>query len=135
VLSHRFKANLDVGLTWVYGTGQALTLASSRFYDARLLDVNFFNGRQAIPELRQYGPRGGFRMAAYHRLDISISWHFENALFLSAGEGVLSVGAYNAYSRKNPFFLFTITDPDGSRQYQQASLFPVLPFISYRFAF
>ena len=74
-------------------------------------------------------------MAAYHRLDISFNWHLQKALLVKSGTGTLSIGAFNAYSRKNPFYLFTTSNPDGSRQYRQASLFPVLPFLAYRFTF
>ncbi len=135
VLTHTLKPNLDLGVTWVYGTGQAITLATGRFIDGRLLDPGYFDGSRSAPELREFGPRGGYRMAAYHRLDIALNWHFEKAFFSNAGQGTLAAGAYNAYSRRNPFYLFTANAPDGSRQYRQASLFPVLPFVSYRFEF
>ncbi len=134
-MTHQFSKKLDAGLTWVYGTGQAITLTTGRFFDGRLVDPGFFNGTRALPELREFGPRGGYRMRSYHRLDFSLNWHFDKAFFAKAGSGTLAVGAYNAYSRKNPFYLFTTREPDGSRQYRQASLFPVLPFVSYRFSF
>ena len=88
-----------------------------------------------MPELRVYGPRGGYRMAAYHRFDVALNWHFDKVVLLGKGESTLSVGAYNLYSRKNPFYLFTARGPGGERLYKQASLFPILPFISYRFHF
>lgn len=135
VLMHQFSDKLDAGLTWVYGTGQAITLTTGRFFDGRLIDAGYFNGAGNLPELREFGPRGGYRMRSYHRLDFSLNWHFDKAFFTKAGKGTLAVGAYNAYSRRNPFYLFTTQEPDGSRQYRQASLFPVLPFISYRFSF
>lgn len=137
VLTHKLSNRLDLGATWVYGTGQAVTLASARFFDGRLLDVRYFDGsgRLRLPELRVYGPRGGYRMASYHRFDVALNWHFGTVLFLGTGESTLSVGAYNLYSRKNPFYLFTARGPNNERLYKQASLFPVLPFVSYRFRF
>ena len=135
VLTHKLSDRLDLGMTWVYGTGQAITLASARFFDGRLLDFRYFDGSLPLPELRAYGSRGGYRMAAYHRFDIAFNWNFEKVLFLGSGESTLSMGAYNLYSRKNPFYLFTARGPDGERLYKQASLFPILPFISYRFRF
>jgi hypothetical protein len=134
-LTHRLADRLDVGATWVYGTGQAVTLASARFFDGRLLDPRYVTGNQSLPQLRVYGDRGGYRMAAYHRLDVVLNWHFDGAFFFGSGESTLSLGAYNAYNRKNPFYLFTTRGRDGDRQHKQASLFPVLPFISYRFHF
>lgn len=135
VLTHALREGLDLGATWVYGTGQAVTLASARFFDGRVLDPRFFGSSSELPELVAYGKRGGYRLAAYHRLDVALNWNFGEAFFFEAGESTLSVGAYNLYNRKNPFYLFTTREPNGERVYKQASLFPVLPFVSYRFRF
>ena len=143
VLSHRFSDRLDLGATWVYGTGQAVTLATARFFENGLLDPRQLRrldpsnpeGYVEPPTLVAYGPRGGYRMAPYHRLDVVLNWHFGGALFLRGGESTLSVGAYNAYSRRNPFFLFAAPGENGGRVYKQASLFPILPAVAYRFRF
>ena len=74
-------------------------------------------------------------MAPYHRLDLAVNWHVGNVPFLGKGESTLSFGAFNVYNRRNPFFLFEARRPDGSRAYNQASLFPVVPFVAYRFSF
>ena len=74
-------------------------------------------------------------MAAYHRLDLALNWHFDSVFSIDAGESTLAVGAYNLYNRKNPFYLFTARSRSGERLYKQASLFPLLPFVSYRFRF
>lgn len=143
VLSHAFSERLDLGLTWVYGTGQATTLATARFFENGLLDPgqlvlldpNYVGGPPERPTLLDYGPRGGFRLAPYHRLDLALSWHFGRAFLLRGGESTLSVGAYNAYNRRNPFFLFAAPGVGEGRVYKQASLFPILPAIAYRFRF
>ncbi len=136
VLTHRLSRRLDVGLVWVYGTGQAITLATGRFFDARLLDPRYFTGSGTVlPELREYGARGGYRMRAYHRFDVALNWRLDKAFFSSAGESTVSVGVYNAYNRLNPFYLFTARGTSGERVYKQASLFPLLPFVAYRFTF
>jgi len=74
-------------------------------------------------------------MAPYHRLDLAVNWRVGKVPFLGKGESTLSFGAYNVYNRRNPFFLFEARRPDGSRAYNQASLFPVVPFVAYRFSF
>lgn len=133
VLTHALSDRVDLGATWVYGTGQAITLAAARYFDARLLDPRYFDGSQSLPELNAYGERGGYRMAAYHRLDVALNWHFDSVLAFDVGTSTLSIGAYNTYNRQNPFYLFTARATDGTRVYKQASLFPVLPYLSYRF--
>lgn len=74
-------------------------------------------------------------MAPYHRLDLVLNWNFDSVLFIDSGKSTLAFGAYNVYNRRNPFYLFEGRRKDGSRVYKQASLFPVLPFVSYRFRF
>ena len=135
VLSHDLSDRVDVGMTWVYGTGQAITLASGRYSDARFLDSQYFSGGISTPELYTYSDRGAYRMAAYHRLDLVLNWHFNSAMFFDNAKSTLSFGAYNTYNRKNPFYIFSTSESNGQRSYKQASLFPVLPFVSYRFNF
>ncbi len=140
VLIHKLSDRLDLGATWVYGTGQAVTLATARFLDGRFLDdrvfsERFLEGGIRLPELNDYGARNSYRMAAYHRLDLVLNWHFEKAFFSEAGESTLALGFYNTYNRKNPFFIFAARDANGERLFKQATLFPILPAISYRFRF
>jgi len=80
-------------------------------------------------------------MAPYHRLDIGVDWHINRERFKST----ISVGAYNAYNRSNPFFLNATTkyvpepNSDGSFNsitiLEQFSLFPIIPSIAYRIEF
>ena len=135
VLSHRLSDRVDVGATWVYGTGQAVTLATARSADGRLLDPRTITAGADWPTLREFGSRGGYRIAPYHRLDLVLNWNFDGVLFIDSGKSTLAFGAYNVYNRRNPFYLFEGRRKDGSRVYKQASLFPVLPFVSYRFRF
>ena len=46
-----------------------------------------------------------------------------------------AVGVYNAYSRKNPFFIYAGQDDFGNDAYKQVSLFPILPSFSWQFDF
>ena len=102
------------GRRGVYGTGQAVTLASARFFDGRLLDVRYVDGTLRPPQLQAYGLRGGYRMAAYHRLDVALSWHLKKAFFVDAGESTLSLGAYNLYNRKKPLLPLCRVGPQRS---------------------
>ncbi|MGI9173814.1 MAG: TonB-dependent receptor, partial [Rhodothermales bacterium] len=51
VLTRELSSRLDVGATWVYGTGQAVTLASARFTDALLASADALVSGQTLPEL------------------------------------------------------------------------------------
>ncbi|MEM6647429.1 MAG: TonB-dependent receptor [Bacteroidota bacterium] len=135
VVNHQLTNRLDVGATWVYGTGQAITLAEARYADARLQGLRLLDETPDATDLTLYGGRGSYRMADYHRLDVALNIQFDKALFARRGTSTLSLGAYNAYNRKNPFYLFTERTGNGGTRYKQASLFPVLPFFAYRFQF
>ncbi|GAA4372374.1 TonB-dependent receptor [Hymenobacter koreensis] len=126
VLIHQFKENLRLSGTWVYGTGNAVTLSRGRFV---LGDYTQYD---------DYGPRNSYRMRAYHRMDLDLSYTKKKKW----GEIVNSFSLYNAYSRQNPYYLYFsrgYTDSNGNVQekpsYKQISLFPVLPSFSKSFKF
>ena len=77
-------------------------------------------------------------MAPYHRLDIGFDYAIEKKKFTSTW----SFGAYNAYSRRNPFFLnlenVFVDTPEGGESrtvLRQYSLFPLIPSVSYKIDF
>ena len=74
-------------------------------------------------------------MPSYHRLDFGINKHKQRKKWKST----LSLGAYNLYNRKNPFFAYlgyeNNQNGDNQRVAKQVSLFPLIPSISYRIQF
>lgn len=138
VLSHKFNEKVDIGLTWVYGTGSNITMM-----DARYPEIDF-NGNIGVSpdkfnEIQYFSNRNNYRMASYHRLDFGANFHKKKKW----GERTWSIGAYNAYNRKNPYYIYfqdeTTFNSDGTYTTQsvakQVSLFPVIPSISYHFKF
>ena len=134
VLSHQVSRSLSLSLTWVYGTGQAVTLPLARYYSnpigpgsLRLPRVNHLPNETVV-----YAERNGYRMSAFHHLDLSL----ELGGYGQGGRHGFSLGVYNAYNRRNPFFIY-FEERSGSEarwfQARQVSLFPLLPWINYRF--
>ncbi len=115
-----------VAMTWVYGSGIALTFPEARYF-------------LSFVEVEHYGSRNGYRMPPFHRLDVSYSHTCKGRW----GENTFSVGVYNAYNRKNPFFVYldNVQEQTGPREWttrhvmKQVTLFPVLPFLNYSFSF
>ena len=70
-------------------------------------------------------------MRSYHRMDLAIRFVKRKGL----NERVWTIGIYNTYSRKNPYFYFFSTDSAGNPVVKQASLFPIIPAVSYSFGF
>ena len=69
-------------------------------------------------------------MDAYHRLDIAVEFHKKRKYW----DETIVIGAYNTYSRVNPFFINDETR-FGERKFVQYGLFPIIPSLSYRFKF
>ncbi len=112
--------------TFVYGTGNAATLPQRFYIIGNVLT-------QEYSRINQY------RLPSYHRLDISaILTPKKNENRKWKTEWVFSV--YNAYSRKNPYFIYfdqTGNPFDGSLQIQgkQVSIFPIIPAVTWNFKF
>lgn len=134
VVNHQFNKKVDMGLTWVYCSGTAFTINAEEliFYSPDKLQA----GNNTI---QSAGVRNGFRMPAYHRLDLGFNFHKKRKW----GERVWRVGVYNLYSRPNPFFIYTknetTVDASGNASqhinFKQVSLFPIIPSITYSFSF
>jgi outer membrane receptor protein involved in Fe transport len=111
---------------FVFGSGNAATLPQ-RFY--------IVNGVLT----QEYSKINEYRLPSYHRLDLSaILTPKKNARRKWKSEWVFSV--YNAYSRKNPYFIYF--DQSGSPyngtlkiQAKQVSLFPIIPAVTWNVKF
>lgn len=133
VLSHKFNDAFDMGVTWVYGTGNAITFPQATYWPHS--EDGMYHD-----EIEYYGDRNSTRMAPYHRLDLGANFHKEK----KNGIRTVTVGVYNAYNRKNPFFIYLGNDwrnygYEGASQSQsvarQVSLFPIIPSVTYNFKF
>ncbi|MFT2007958.1 TonB-dependent receptor [Pontibacter sp. 13R65] len=122
--------------TWVYGTGNAITMPVGHF-DAYPNNPSKSNhgGSMYWQRASDYGERNGYRMAAYHRMDIGVQFHKPKRW----GERTWEISFYNLYSRKNPFFYYLSEEYSNGNhsetKLKQVSLFPIIPSVSYGFKF
>ena len=84
-----------------------------------------------------YGERNSFRMAPYHRMDLSVTVKGKER---KRYESTWNFSIYNVYSRANPYFIYfdTEIDLDASTietKAYQVSLFPIMPSITWNFSF
>lgn len=125
------KRGIKLSTTWVYGSGNAITLPISNYLAPRhrtsMGGFNFWDG--AVSE---YTDRNAFRMAPYHRLDLGLQFQKQMKNYHST----IEISVYNLYNRYNPFFYF-IDTPQGSStaKLMQITLFPIIPSISYHVKF
>ncbi|RRB04165.1 TonB-dependent receptor [Larkinella rosea] len=140
---YELKPGVTFSWTWVYGTGQALTLPISRFsgYENRPTSaVNSGNAAQQLfgtaPNVKEYGGRNSFRTEAYHRLDVGFRFQKQRKRFARTWE----VGVYNVYNRRNLFYYSLEGKDQGVGKHSKSvlykySLFPVVPSFSYTISF
>lgn len=111
---------VSVAATWVYYTGNAVTLQSGK---------SLING-QVYP---YYTERNGYRMPAYHRLDLGIDWKFKPRKNYNSS---LNFSVYNAYGRKNAYSIDMKTDATTGDSYlEKTYLFRWVPAVTYNFKF
>lgn len=135
VLMHKISDHISVAGTWVYGTGNAITLPLAEYRGEVHESPNWLNWLQYSP-LSDYGEMNSFRMHSYHRLDLGIQISKEK----THGIRTWDISMYNAYNRKNPYFYFIDYEfnndgESGKRVLKQFSLFPVIPSVSWSFKF
>jgi hypothetical protein len=135
VAIYALNRRLTATAAWVYGSGDLAWMPTGRF---TFQDIP---GGGLFPVVPVYGDRNNVRLPAYHRLDLGLVIKF----FPRWGESDLTISVYNAYDRRNPYFLYldaeTETQPDlgidvvtGIRA-KQVSLFPIIPSLTFNFKF
>jgi hypothetical protein len=136
---YKLSKNVTLSATWVYGTGDAITLAQSQYTAfthnpiGNSPDLNdglsYFSYRNA----NFYGDKNSFRMASYHRLDIGAQFSKD---LKWGGRRTIEVSLYNTYNRYNPFFYYTAYDGRTQQTIlKQITLFPILPGVAYYLKF
>ena len=123
VLIHKLNDAWEFSTTWVFGTGNAVTLPTVRY-------IGQGDGKQNY-EVNYFDKKNDFRMAPYHRWDVAFKHHRKRRW----GEGVMTYGFYNLYNRKNPFYYYFGYSDSRDRVLKRASLFPIIPTISWTFKF
>lgn len=130
VVNHAFSKRFDIGATWVYGSGNTYTSPVSNIYLGHDFGRNFTNSSPNT--YQRYSDRNGLRMPAYHRLDLGVNFHKKTKW----GKRTWNISVYNAYSRRNPYFIYIDSDANSSnKKVKQVSLFPIIPSVSYIFSF
>lgn len=137
--THRLSERIDFSATWVYSTGNAATFA---FHEFKASGSPNYQHKYNIPSTYTYvEARNNFRYNNYHRLDLGINFH------KTTKRGNLrtwNVSIYNVYNRLNPFYVYvsekSFIDPQTDVQktkntLKQATLFPIIPSVSYTIKF
>ena len=126
-VQHKFSDRFDLSGTWVFSSGNCGTLGT-QIYEG------LPNG-WGIPSINAL-ERNNFRLGSYHRLDVGMNFHKQK----EHGIRTWNISIYNAYNHNNPFIVYTDYKWDEATQTEkkvlmQASLFPIIPSVSYSYKF
>ncbi|MBO3271648.1 TonB-dependent receptor [Hymenobacter defluvii] len=132
VVLHQLSPRINLTGSFVFTSGAATTLPQGRFIYQDALGSG--GNPVAVP---LYPERNTYRLAPYNRLDLGLVYKLRPR----HGESDLTLSIYNAYNRRNPYFIYfdRIEDPQtnlttGYRA-RQVSLFPTIPSVTYNFKF
>jgi hypothetical protein len=118
---YQLNPKWSVSGTWVYYTGNAVTFPSGKY----TIDDN---------NILLYTERNGYRMPAYHRMDLSATYESQRT---GRFQSSWNFSLYNAYGRQNAYQITFQDDPKDKTKTQakQTSLFRWIPSVTYNFKF
>lgn len=107
--------------TWVYYTGNAVTFPSGKYQVAN--QTAFY-----------YTERNGYRMPAYHRMDVAATLQGKKT---AKFESSWTFSVYNLYGRENAYSIVFQNDPDDPTKTEalRYALFRFIPSVTWNFKF
>lgn len=139
VTNYDITPRINIGAAWTFYTGSAFTLPDEKALSPYWINNpeghgGFYNNE--YPTNGYFETRNNYRMPYYHRLDVGFNFKKQLRRF----ERTWSFGAYNAYSRKNPFILYEASEWDESKQavvpvIKQITILPIVPYLRYSLKF
>lgn len=129
VFSWNISPRATISATFVYATGNAITLPEGRYITLDQATLN----PVVVPI---YPARNSLRMPAYHRADLGFTWKFDPQW----GESDITFSIYNLYNRRNPYIVYFEEVRNSQQEIigfegRQISLFPVIPAATWNFKF
>jgi hypothetical protein len=116
---------------FVFGTGNTVTIPSGLFQAPYPVAPGNPNPNPWFPVYAtDFGRLNQYRLAPYHRLDLSIQWSKKKKWGTRSWE----ISVYNLYNRANPWFIDAVQRPNGT-ELVQYSLFGIVPALNYHFRF
>lgn len=115
--------NIEVTGGWTYGSPLPTTVPAST-------DPVVVNGQfiwiPIIPSINNVD------LPPYHKLDLGVNFYNK----FDWGSQKVSVGVYNAYARRNPYYIDVVFDETGGNyNNEQISIIPFLPYVNLGISF
>ena len=119
-LKYTINKKCSITANYVFGTGNAFSL--------NLVEVSLPGGTILIYD----GDRNNLRFPSFSHLDFQFNYRKETA----RGAFTFNLGVYNAYNRKNAYYIYVYSSPINSDNViYKTSLFPILRNMSLGYSF
>ena len=129
VVTYEPDKNWLFGATWIYTSGPGYTLPTAQFF----FSGNYPGGVGGINF--NYTERNGYKLPAYHKLDLSTAYKFNWVNF----QWEVYLNIYNVYNRNNAFAQYVTFEKDAQGndipKLKQISLFPIIPMAGIKMEF
>ena len=120
--NYQFTRRIRLGFNFTYSTGRPITLPEGTY-------------RVGNQDIAQFSARNQYRLADYHRLDLSFSVD-GNLKKKKNWDSSWTFALYNVYGRNNPYSVFFLNDSGGTLSaYQLSILGRPFPSVTYNFKF
>jgi predicted acetyltransferase len=121
--SYNLGKRWNVSATWVYASGTPVTFPTGRYEQ----------GNMVVPI---YSERNGYRMPAYHRMDLSITLKSKEKPDKRL-KSDLNISIYNIYNRHNAWMINFSQDEENPNitVAELVYVFPIIPSITWNFHF
>ena len=133
VVMHQLNPRINLTASFIFTSGNLTTLPLGRFGVQDIPGSSVGIDPRPVPI---YPDRNSYQLITYHRLDLGVVYKIGARLNQD-----LTLSIYNAYNRRNAYFVFfdTVKDKASGRTTgfaaKQVSLFPVIPSLTYNFRF
>jgi len=115
--------NMELSLGWTYGSSLPATVPAST--DPIIVDGKFI-WVPIVPAINNV------ELPPYHKLDLGFNIYNK----YDWGSQKISFGVYNAYARKNPYYIDVVFDESGGNyNNEQISILPFIPYVSFGVSF
>lgn len=119
----RINDNMELSLGWTYGSSLPATVPAST--DPIVIDGQFI-WVPIVPAINNV------ELPPYHKLDLGFNLYNK----YDWGSQKISFGVYNAYARKNPYYIDVVFDESGGNyNNEQISILPFIPYVSLGVSF
>ncbi len=137
VYNLKINKKIDFSVTWVYGTGEAMTFPNAKF-DAPFMSLDQINFASDHRSIYQSSGKNSVRGKAYHRLDIGMNFRKQK----KKGIRTWNVSIFNVYNHANPYYYTSGTATSITNgniktnvRISGKSVFPIMPSVSYSYKF